>query len=83
MINVVGSAENDVIMDMIPICMGNDHIRILSGQEFIGQIFSNLVSGCCSDFSGTEGLDEMVCFVRAAFSCFGQCDSKLIGGGFR
>ena len=83
MINVVGSAENDVIMDMIAVRMGGNHIGIFSGQQFVSQIFSDAVCFLGRDFSGAEGLDQMEGFVRAAFSCFGQCDSKLIGGGFR
>ena len=81
--DIIRSTKNDVIMDVVTVCVGGNHIGVFSSQQFICQILSNLVGFFGRYFAGAEGLDQMEGFVRAAFSRFGQYHRKLIGGSFR
>jgi hypothetical protein len=57
MIDVVGSAEDDVIMNVIFLYVRRNNIRIFSFKEPVRQLGSDLVRHIKGDFPRRKGLD--------------------------
>ena len=59
MIHKVHGIENQVIMNMVFINMGGQHILILPGEDFIRKLLADLMGKLRRDLANIKGLDDM------------------------
>ena len=72
MVDIVGCAEYQMIMNMSFIRMGRKYVRILPTEKSFGEFFSNLMCLLSGYFSGGKRLNQMVCQIRIIFAAFLQ-----------
>ena len=57
MIDVIGSTENDVVVNVSFVNVGSHNVRVFSFQKFIGKLYADLMSFFIRYFSGHKCLD--------------------------
>ena len=63
MIDVIGSTENDVVVNVSFVNVGSHNVRVFSFQKFIGKLYADLMSFLIRYFSGHKCLNQMEGFV--------------------
>ena len=63
-VNIVGGAKHQMIMNVLMIRMGSKDIGIASLQKLICKLFSNLMCKFGAYLSGCKGLYKVKCLIR-------------------
>ena len=63
MIDVIGGAENDVVVDMPFINVGGDNIRVFPLQKFVGKLHAYLVGFLIRNLTGKKRLYQVIGFI--------------------
>ncbi len=67
MINIVGSTEDQMIVNMAFVNVRGQYIRIFSFKKLVGQFFSNCMCLVIGNFSRSKRLYQIKCLIFSVF----------------
>lgn len=82
-VDVVGGAKEDVVVDVPTVGVGRDDVGIFSFENAVGELDADLMSFIERDFTRREGLDQVERQVRIGLVRPGECEAEVIRRGLR